>query len=405
MKIAFLSAFFPYRGGIAQFGDNLVKTLKEKKGCEVDAFTFSKQYPRLLFPGKTQFVSEDDKQGMEQGQYVHAQRILDTTKPFSWPKTARIIAQGAPDVVIIRYWTPYLALPMGSVARLIKKRLPNVQMVAFVDNAVPHENRPLDIPLTRWFLKAFDAFVIMSKAVERDLHNMTLAKAAANDPNALYTKVFRDELSNNTSYRNILVQPHPVFNHFGNLVDKTEARRHLGIDLNLKTLLFFGFIRDYKGLDLVIDAMDFLDDSYQLVIAGECYGSFTKYQQAIDMSYADTRIYVFNQFIPDAEVTYFFSAADVCVQPYKSATQSGISATAYCFDLPIIVTDVGGLRETVAHAGTGLVADAVSPVSIANAIKSFFSCDREPFVQAVREQKKKLSWDSFADAILKFLQK
>jgi glycosyltransferase involved in cell wall biosynthesis len=243
---------------------------------------------------------------------------------------------------------------------------------------IPHERRFFDKPLTTWFLKQNSGFVVMSKSVRDDL--LTL------QPNARY-----------------ILQEHPLYDHFGDKQDKKLAIQQLNLDSDKKTLLFFGLIRDYKGLDLLIDAMSLLDESYQLVIAGESYGDFGKYRQAIESSPACSRIKVMNRYIADDEVPQLFSAADLLVTPYRSATQSGVIPIAYHFDLPVLVTDVGGLKENIERAGTGLVC-LPTVESLAENIQKFFISDQEVFISNIRKEKQALSWETFAAALTGFIE-
>ncbi len=366
MRIAYLSTFYPFRGGIAQFNALLHQAL-EKQGHTVKAFTFTCQYPKILFPGKTQYVTEKDH-----AIPVESQAVLNTVNPFSYESTAREILDWQPDVLIMKYWMSFFAPSLGHVAKKLKKK--GVKTVCIIDNAIPHEPKFFDKPLTRLFFKQCTHFVVMSEAVKKDLLQLK--------PDANYIHL-----------------PHPLYNHFGEKNDRKEACSHFGLDVAKKTLLFFGLIRDYKGLDWLIQTMSLLDDSYQLLIAGECYGSFEKYEMLINQSPAKNRIKAFNRYIDDAEVPFFFSVADLLVLPYKSATQSGVIPIAYHFGLPVLATDVGGLRETLEPAGTGLICEP-SPESIAQSVNRFFEMGKDGFVQAISEEKKKLSWEVFAGHLM-----
>jgi glycosyltransferase involved in cell wall biosynthesis len=245
---------------------------------------------------------------------------------------------------------------------------------------IPHEKRFFDNAFTNYFLKQNSGFVAMSDKVKNDLLSLS--------PHAKYIK-----------------KEHPLYDHFGQKIDRTEARQKLKLFPNKKTLLFFGFIRDYKGLDVLIKAFDLLDDSYQLVIAGETYGSFDKYQQLIDSIKKRNQVFVFNDYISDNEVPLFFSAADVCVLPYKSATQSGITSIAYHFGLPLIATDVGGLKESIRHLQTGLIVDRCEPEAIASVIKEYFGRQLAGILlTGIEKLKEELSWKKFADCILEFAE-
>jgi glycosyltransferase involved in cell wall biosynthesis len=369
MKIAVLSPFYPYRGGIAQFSMMLCREFGMEH--EVKVFSFSRLYPDFLFPGKSQFVENAGQEAVD----VVSERVLDSINPLSYEKTVRAIETFQPDLLLVAYWMPFFAPAYGYIAFRLNGR---TRIACLVHNAVPHEPHFFDRFLARLFFRRCNSFIVLSEAVKRDLLRLC--------PSA-----------------NCVLLPHPLYNHFGAPVEKTEARQKLNIDRDRKTLLFFGFIRDYKGLDLLIEAMALLDGSCQLVIAGECYGDFGKYRRLIDASPERERIFVLNRYIGDGEVPVLFSAADLLVAPYRSATQSGVIPVACHFDLPVLVTDVGGLRETVENAGIGLVCRP-QPDSIAEGIKRFFSVDAEIYKSNFLKVKENLSWGKFAGNILRFAE-
>jgi glycosyltransferase involved in cell wall biosynthesis len=370
MRIAYLSTFYPYRGGIAQFNASLFREFE--KNHDIKAFTFTRQYPNILFPGKTQYVTND-----ENADAIQSIRKLDTLNPYTYLSTAKAINKFAPDILIMKYWMSYFGPSLGTVAKLMK---PKTKVITILDNVIPHEKKFFDMPFTKYFLKQNDGFIAMSKSVKTDLHTL--------QPNA-----------------NVLLKEHPLYNHFGKKIDKKEACDKLKIKNDKKTLLFFGFIRDYKGLDLLIDAFGRLENNYQLVIAGETYGSFEKYQQQINKLPNKENVYVFNDYISDEQVPLFFSASDVCILPYKSATQSGITSIAYHFDLPIIATDTGGLKETIQHNLTGIIVDEISPGAICSAILRYFDQQlQQKFLPEIQNIKANLSWEKFAQSIVNFNQ-
>ena len=371
MKIAILSSFYPLRGGISQFNASLLEGLG--KLHDVRAYSFKRQYPEILFPGKTQYVSPDDE-----AVPVEAEALLDTANPLSYGKTARAIRAWGPDLLVMKYWMSWFAPSLGWVERHVG---PRCKVVPVLDNVIPHEPHWFDKPLTRWFLKGCDGYVTMSQSVTDDL--LTLA------PDARY-----------------VLLPHPLYAHFGEKLPREAAAASLGIDPARKTLLFFGLIRDYKGLDILLEAFRGLPEDYQLVIAGEPYGSFDKYQALIDSLPGKDRIYVFPDYIRDSEVKRFFSAADVTVLPYRSATQSGISSVSYHFEVPMIVTDVGGLKGTIGDRGTGLVAPVPEPGAIRREILAYFADGslREGCIEAIRREKVRLSWDRFAADLTAFAE-
>lgn len=370
MRIAFLSVFYPYRGGISQFSGELQLALEKEVGTL--PVNYKRQYPGFLFPGKTQYVSEKDD-----SLKIEAPRVLDSINPLSWRRTARTIAEGKPDVVLISYWMSFFAPAVGTVARILRRK--GIKCVAVVHNAIPHEPKPWDKPFAKWFFRKCAGFVSMCDAVSSDILRLS--------PNAV-----------------IMQRPHPLYDHFGAKLERGEALKRLGLDDGgqRRTLLFFGLIRDYKGLDLLIDAFKQLDDGYRLVIAGEPYGSFDKYEQQIASSGCAERIKVFSRFIDDSEVSLFFSAADLCVLPYRSATQSGITAVSMHFELPIVATRVGGLAESIERPGIGVMAEEISPDAIAKAVRSFFEIGAEGFEARIREVKKDMTWEGFAKELVEF---
>ncbi|MBO6222186.1 MAG: glycosyltransferase [Bacteroidales bacterium] len=386
MRIAILSCFYPFRGGISQFNTYLLEELSKKH--TVKAFNFKRQYPGILFPGKTQKVSEDDD-----ARPVESVAVLDTANPFTYSSTARAIAGFEPDVLLTRYWMSYFAPSLGSVcgkvSRILEKKgRKDFRTVAVADNIIPHEKHFFDIPLARYFVRRQSGIVTLSHAVEEQLQQIC--------PGVRSQTI-----------------PHPLYSNFGERTDTLRARRQLGMQgtdqqvMDRKVLLFFGLIREYKGLDLLLEAMTLLDGSYTLVVAGECYGSFDRYRQIIDSErFAPIRnnLILNDRYIPDKDVKVYFSAADLSVLPYRSATQSGISSISWNFDVPLITTPVGGLVESVGEAGTGLLAESISPEGIAQAIRKYFAENKkEEYLYNISRLKKELSWESFADKLENFI--
>ena len=367
MKIAILSSFYPLRGGISQFNASMLNELGKKH--DVRAFNFKRQYPGLLFPGKTQYVTPDDE-----AVPVESVSLLDTANPFTYGKTARAIREWKPDLLIMKYWMSWFAPSLGYVARHA-----GCKVVPVLDNVIPHEQRFFDRPLTKYFLGGCDGFVTMSDSVTNDLLKMK--------PEAKY-----------------ILLPHPLYSHFGKKLPREEAEDLLGLEKGKKNILFFGLIRSYKGLDILLEAFRSLPEEYQLIVAGEPYGSFEKYQSIIDSLPGKDRIKVIPDYIKDSEVKKFFSAADVTVLPYRSATQSGISSISYHFEVPMIVTDVGGLKSTIGDRGTGLVAPEADPSAIREEIIRFFSEEgiRERCVASIRSEKERLSWERFCSEMTSF---
>lgn len=369
MRIAILSCFYPFRGGIAQFNANLLAELG--KSHEVRAFNFSRQYPSFLFPGKTQYVGEGDE-----AEAVESEAVLDSANPFNWPRAASKIRSWRPELLLMRYWMSYFGPSLGYVAR----RMPaGCKVIAITDNVIPHEPHFFDRPLTRYFLGGADGCVALCGEVAADLIDIS--------PGMPHT-----------------VLPHPVYTHFGERIPRKEAEKLLGIPSGSRNILFFGLIREYKGLDLLIEAFSRLDSRYRLIIAGEPYGSFDRYQKLIEACPDPSRIHVFPRYISDSEVRNYFSATDVAVLPYRSATQSGISAVADNFEVPMIVTDVGGLKETIGERGTGLVCEEGTPECIAAEIERYFDNPgiREGCVDAIRRLNDRLSWNRFCSDLMDF---
>lgn len=367
MKIAFLSTFYPFRGGIAQFNALIYRELEKKN--ETKAFTFIRQYPNFLFPGKTQFVDENDP-----AYKISAERVLDTINPFTYISSRKKISKWEPDLILTKYWMTFFGPSLGFVLGGLK----NTIRISILDNVIPHEKRFFDASFNRYFLKRNDGFVVMSDKVLSDLLSIV--------PNAKFIRV-----------------NHPVYDHFGIKLKQEDAKSQLKLDNSKKTILFFGIIRDYKGLDLLIEAMSILDDSYQLVIAGEVYGSFEKYQNQIDKLKIASKIKLHTQYIGDDQVNLYFSACDVCVLPYKSATQSGITSISNHFLTPLIATDVGGLKETIFDNETGLIVKEPKAELIAEKINLYFEKDlKNQFSQNIDKYNKENSWENFADKILNF---
>lgn len=369
MRIALLSCFYPFRGGISQFNASLY--LELGKSHTVKAFNFTRQYPEFLFPGKTQYVTKDDD-----AVPIESDALLDTANPFTYGRTYRAIRDWEPDLVIISYWMSYFAPSLGYIARRLRKRC---KVISILHNVVPHEPRFFDAPLTRYFLSGCTGNVTLCDEVAEDLKRLS--------PKAPNITLF-----------------HPIYGHFGEKMPREEAEKALGLKPGMRNLLFFGLIRDYKGLDILLDAFGKLDSGYQLIVAGEPYGSFVKYRNIIDRSPAKDRIRLFTRYIKDSEVKVFFSASDLAVLPYRSATQSGISAIAYHFEVPMVVTDVGGLRQSIGDCGTGLVAPKADADCVVREIRTYFSDDnlKTLCVNSIRAEKDRLSWRTFSKRLLEF---
>ncbi|MFT6321768.1 MAG: glycosyltransferase involved in cell wall biosynthesis [Granulosicoccus sp.] len=369
-KIIIIGPAHPLRGGIAVFNERLAEVLQED-GHEVTIYSFSLQYPNFLFPGKTQY-SEDPPPTQ-----LNIQVKVNSVNPFNWIKIGREISRMKPDIVIGRFWLPFMGPCFGTILRLIKRNK-KTRIIGFVDNIIPHEKRPGDYLFAKYFVGACDAFLVMSKTVEAQLRTFTKQKPIA-------------------------LAEHPLSDNFGKAVNYESALAHLNLSKDFRYLLFFGFIRDYKGLDLLLEAM--ADERVQnlkvkLIVAGEYYSNEEKYKTQIASLGIDNQLVMATKFISNEEVKYYFCAADLITQPYKTATQSGVSSLGYFFEKPMLVTKVGGLPEIVQHDKAGYVVD-VDSKSIAEAIVDFYENKRsEAFVEQVQIDKKMFSWEAMIDALL-----
>ncbi|MBC6489435.1 glycosyltransferase [Flavihumibacter stibioxidans] len=373
LKIVILGPAHPFRGGgITTFNERLAKELQEQ-GHQVSILNFTVQYPSFLFPGKSQLTDEPAPAG------ISIERKLHSMNPLNWIGTGFYLKKKRPDLIIVRFWLPLMGPAFGTVLRMVKKNH-HTRIIAITDNVKPHEKRPGDKPFTGYFLKPCDAFITMSEKVLADLKEFNVHQPA-------------------------LKLDHPLYDNFGPGVGKDEARRWLGIPSDKKLLLFFGFIRKYKGLDLLLQACkELADKDILLVVAGEFYEDEAVYQALIDSLGIRDRVILKNDFIPNEEVKYYFSAADVVVQPYRNATQSGVTPLAYHFEKPMIVTNVGALPDYVPNGRTGIVTEP-EPASIARAIEEFFRFGEEHYKSQIRIEKQKFSWQSFSAAILNLYQK
>lgn len=343
----------------------------QEQGHEVDIVTFTLQYPKFLFPGKTQYSSDAAPQGLR------IRSMINSVNPLSWLTAGRRLKKERADLVIVKYWLPFMGAAFGTFLRAIKKNR-HTRIICVLDNVIPHEKRPGDVALTRYFLRPVDAFVSMSREVLSDLRRFEPSKPA-------------------------LFSPHPVYDNYGDALPKAEARRMLGLEPAGRYLLFFGYIRKYKGLDLLLEAMAderIRQAGISLIVAGEYYGDQAYYESLIGQLDIGRQVHLFTDFIPNNEVRNYFSAADCVVQPYRSATQSGISQIAYHFEKPMIVTRVGGLPEIVPDDKVGFVT-APEPRAIADAILRFYNEHKEAaFAGNLREEKKKYSWNYFTSRLL-----
>jgi len=367
MKIAYLSSFYPLRGGIAQFNAALYRAFEKEH--QIKAFTFSRQYPNLLFPGKTQYVEKGDNADI-----IPSTAVLDTINPLSYYSTAKKILDFKPELLISKFWMPFFAPSLGMVAKSLKKK--GVKNICIVDNILPHEPKPFDRALINFYVRQQDGFIVMTEQVKNDLLSVK--------HNAKYS-----------------LFPHPLYDHFPKKIEKVTARKELGISNEKKVLLFFGFIRSYKGLDLLVDTLKKLDGSYHLIIAGEDYGTYSSISKQIKELNIENKVTQIVKYISDAEVPAIFSAADVLVLPYKSGTQSGIVGISYHYDLPVIATDVGGLKEMLAPYSTGLIVEKPDSDLIKEKIKMYFENNLyTEFSKNITNYKKKYNWQNLSKAII-----
>ena len=369
MKIVIIGTAYPYRGGIATFNERLARQF-QAEGHEVSIQTFTLQYPSFLFPGKTQYSDSPAPTDLQ------ITRTVNSCNPFNWLRVGRRVSRINPDIVIMKFWLPYMAPCLGTVARVIKRKS-HAQIVSILDNVIPHEPHFWDKWMISYFVKSVDRFVAMSESVAADLRLFTKDKPCS------------------------LVR-HPLYDNFGTLLTKSEAAARLGVEPDKTYLLFFGLIRDYKGLDLLMRAYadSRIDkEKVRLVVAGEFYGNEDKYNALLrDLGLQDHVIW-HTRYIPDEEVATYFSLADLVVQPYKSATQSGVTQIAYHFAKPMLVTRVGGLPEIVPDGKVGYVTD-VSVEAIATALADFAANPApERFAQGIAEEKARYGWDKMTYAI------
>jgi D-inositol-3-phosphate glycosyltransferase len=373
--IKIIGPAYPYRGGIATFNERLAQEFASI--CfDVDIETFIIQYPSFLFPGKTQY---NDKPAPES---LDIKRTINSVNPFNWLKVGRRIGRENPDLVIIRYWLPVLAPCLGTIASLIRRNKHTI-IICLADNIIPHEHRLGDHSLTNYLMQRIDGLIAMSQSVLKD----------------------------GNSFRKNLPQgfcPHPIFDNYGDKLSFEAAKERLKLDTNTRYLLFFGFIRDYKGLDLLVNA--FADERLRkfpikLLVAGEYYSSPEPYLKLIKDNNLENFIELRTDFIPDDQVNLYFSAADMVVQPYKSATQSGVTQIGYHFNKPMLVTNVGGLSEIIPDGKIGYVVEPDS-LEIANALVDFYENDRiAEFEANIVEEKKKFSWANMANTFLSVYSK
>lgn len=372
-SLVILGPGWPLRGGLAAFDEQLAITFNNKNiASRIESF--SVQYPALLFPGSSQYTNKPAPKE------VLICSGVNSVNPFNWIKVGLKIKKEKPDLIIVRYWIPFLAPCLGTICRIAKSNR-HTKIIAIVDNMIPHEKRWGDQIFTSYFSKAMDGFLTMSHKVTLDVQQF--------------------------STKPILTTPHPIFNHFGTAIHKEEARKILNIGMDEKLILFFGFIRQYKGLDLLINAMatDAIKKlNIKLMIVGEFYEPEQPYIELINELGLKNNIYLHTQFIPDDVVKNYVCAADFIIQPYKNATQSGVTPLAYHFEKPMLVTNVGALADTVPNGKVGIV---VKPdvEEIANGIVTLYDNGPAYYTANLKEEKKKYDWETMADAFITLYEK
>ncbi len=377
-KVIIIGPAHPLRGGLATFNQRLAKEFIDA-GNECSVYSFSLQYPSFLFPGKTQYSDEPAPDNLK----IHS--VINSINPFNWIKIGNRLKKEKPDLIVVRFWIPFMGPALGTILRRVRKNK-HTKIICIADNIIPHEKRIGDRSFTKYFLKSCDAFITMSEKVMSDLRNFQKDKPA------------------------ILVS-HPLYDNFGDIISKSDARKYLGLPENEKIVLFFGFIRKYKGLDMLLEAMSVLKNirpetlnpeksgqTIKLLIAGEYYEDEKSYKEQIEKLGITDQLILRTDFIPDSEVKYYLCAADAVIQPYRNATQSGVTPLAYHFEKPMIVTNVGGLPSLVPDGKVGLVVEP-NPDAIADGILKFYQLGEQFFIPHLRSEKQKYSWANLVKAI------
>jgi glycosyltransferase involved in cell wall biosynthesis len=367
-RIIIIGPGHPLRGGLATFNQRLANEFIQS-GHECSICSFSLQYPRIFFPGKTQYSGEAAPGGLV------IRSLINSVNPLNWIKTGNKLKNERPDILVVRFWIPFMGPALGTILRRVRKNN-HTKIICIADNVIPHEHRPGDRTFTRYFLKSCDAFITMSEKVMADLRLFIKNKPAQ------------------------LVQ-HPLYDNFGSPVSKEEARKQLRLPVDEKIILFFGFIRNYKGLDILLKAMAderIRNSGIKLMVAGEFYEDERQYRDLINQLGIKDQLILKTDFIPDAEVKYYLCAADAVIQPYRNATQSGVTPLACHFEKPMVVTNVGGLPSLVQHEKVGLVAEP-DPRSVAGAVLRFYQLGENYFIPHLRTEKKKYSWSNMISVI------
>lgn len=371
MNIVIMGTAHPYRGGLAAFNERMASQFI-KEGHNVEIYNFSLQYPSILFPGKTQYTDEEAPKGLI------IKRKVNSINPFNWVKVGKELKKKAPDILIVKFWLPFMGPSLGTICRMVRKNC-KTKVICIADNIIPHEHRPGDMLFTKYFSHGIDGWIGMSKEVYNDV-----LKVVMNPKRALV--------------------PHPVFDNYGEVISREEALKRLNLEKEYRYLLFFGFIREYKGLDILLKAMGEAAiakrNDIKLIVAGEFYGDSAPYFKLIADYNLEGRVILRTDYIPNEAINSYFCASDLIVQPYKTATQSGVTQIGYHFGKPMLVTNVGGLPEIIGDKVSGYVVEPKES-AIANAIADFYDNDRyDSFATATLERKKEFEWDRLTEAII-----
>lgn len=370
-NIVIIGPAHPLRGGLASYNERLAREF-QNEGYHVAIYTFSYQYPGFLFPGTTQYSSEPAPENID------IRIKINSVNPLNWLRVGNELKKLKPDLIVVRYWLPFMGPCLGTILRRAKKNK-HTRVVCIADNIVPHEKRPGDTAFTKYFVKPVDAFITMSEKVKSQMREFAGSKP-------------------------VTYVPHPLYNHFGEIISAKDAREELGIDAGDRVMLFFGFIRKYKGLDILLEAMKPLikkpaNKNLKLLIAGEFYEDKSNYEALLNDPELAPHLILHTEFIPDSRVKYFLCAADVTVQPYRNATQSGVTPLSYHFEVPMIVTNVGGLPAMVPDGKVGLIAEPDAE-DIARKIEEFYDLGKSHFLPGLREEKHKYSWKKMVEALV-----
>lgn len=370
-QVIIIGPAYPLRGGLSSFNERMARAFT-KENFDTSIYTFSLQYPSFLFPGTTQYSTEPPPNDLKIYQNINS------INPFNWCLIGREIKNKQPDIIVVRYWLPFMGPCLGTILRIAKKNH-HTKIICIADNIIPHEKRIGDTQFTNFFIKPIDAFVTMSEKVQNDLKKITQKKS--------------------------IQIVHPLYDNFGEKINKTKACEHLQIEPQQKIILFFGFIRKYKGLDLLFHAIAILKQkkyfethSLKFLIAGEFYENKQPYLDLIIQLEIEPYLILKTEFIADSEVKFYLSAADCVIQPYKNATQSGVTPLAYHFEKPMIVSNVGGL-PTLVPSHVGLICEP-NPDDIAEKIEHFFNQDSNQYIESIQQEKKKYSWQNLINAIV-----